>query len=195
MIWRLGWISSRLGGLCALVPPILTPCPYGRASAVDNWAGACQAIGPMRSPSRFRKSSGNTWGRKRKRRRRRIAEKGEDASSESLEALLGSIGPFWGRLGSNVGAMFGSFEAYHGLLEPLCLGCILSRIGSIPAVLPSIFPFERASVVDNWARVCETIGPCVPRVGLDRLRGTRGEGRGKGREGGIKRCGKTPGNK
>ena len=107
----------------------------------------------------------------------------EDASSEPLEALLGSIGPFWDRLGSKVEAMFGSLEASHGLLEPLCRGCILSRIGGIFAVLPPTFPFGKASVVDNWARVCETIGPCVPRVGLERLRGTRGEGRGRGGKG------------
>ena len=76
-----------------------------------------------------------------------MTEKGEDASSEPLEALLGSIEPFWDRLGSKVEAMFGSLEASHGLLEPLCLGCILSRIGGIFAVLPPHIPL--------WTSFCD----------------------------------------
>ena len=40
-----------------------------------------------------------------------MTEKGEDASSEPLEALLGSIGPSWDRLGGHVGAILGSLGA------------------------------------------------------------------------------------
>ena len=60
--------------------------------------------------------------------------------------------------------------------EPYCKH--ICRLASPPPLSPPC-PFGRASAVDNWARACAGIGPCVPRVGLERLRGTRGEGRGR----------------
>ena len=84
-------------------------------------------------------------------------EKREDASSEPLEALSGSIR----LLGTVCEAMLGLCWA---LLGPL--------------------PFrKRLCGRTLWPELGHAIGPCVPRVGLESLRGTRGGRKRKWRRG------------
>ena len=102
------------------------PCPFGSAYVADSWARAWPRCRTMRSPSRFGKRSGNTWGRmnmKRKRKRKRKSRR---------RRLLGSLlGHSWGLLGASWGPLGGLFGASLGLLGAFggLLGASLAVLG------------------------------------------------------------------
>ena len=87
------------------------PCLFAGAYVAE-----CCGQGPAKLsdhvfPESVWKAFGEHVERKRKRRTRRKKANGKDASSEALEALLGSIGPSWDRFGGHVEAILGSLRA------------------------------------------------------------------------------------